>query len=101
MAVLLHFVFGWPPPFVIAVSLIVGLLAGRLEDYLAAGQTARIEVQLADAIDLMVAALRAGSGVADALENALRESRAPCARSWKRSWGGSVMATIRARSITA
>ena len=40
-------------------------------------KTARIETQLADAIDLMVAALGAGAGVADALENAMRESRSP------------------------
>jgi Flp pilus assembly protein TadB len=74
---LLYFAIGWPPAFVIAVSLIAGLLAGRLESYLAARQTARIETQLADAIDLMVAALRAGASIADALENALRESRSP------------------------
>ena len=74
---LLHFAFGWALPFVIAVSLIVGLLAGRLESYLAERQTAKIETQLADAIDLMVAALRAGASIADALENAMRESRSP------------------------
>ena len=61
----------------IAVGLIVGLLAGQLESYLAVRRTARIETQLADAIDLMVAALGAGAGVADALENAMRESRRP------------------------
>ena len=74
---LLHFAFGWALPFVIAVGLIVSLLGGQLESYLAARQTARIETQLADAIDLMVAALGAGAGVADALENAMRESRSP------------------------
>jgi Flp pilus assembly protein TadB len=74
---LLHFALAWSLPFVIAVSLIVGLLAGRLESYLAVARTARIETQLADAIDLMVAALRAGAGVADALENAMNESRSP------------------------
>jgi Flp pilus assembly protein TadB len=74
---LLYFAFDWAPPFVIAVSLIVGLLADRLESYLAERRTARIETQLADAIDLMVAALRAGAGVADALENAMRETRSP------------------------
>ncbi len=74
---LLHFAFAWALPFVIAVSLIVGLLGGRLESFLAMGRTARIETQLADAIDLMVAALRAGAGVADALENAMRETRSP------------------------
>ena len=77
LAGLLHFAFGWATPFVIAVSLIVSLLGGRLEAFLAAGQTARIETQLADAIDLMVAALGAGASVADALQNAMSESRSP------------------------
>ena len=76
-ALLLYFVFGWAPPFVIAVALIVSLQAGQLEAYLAAGRTAKIETQLADAIDLMVAALQAGASVADALENAMSESRSP------------------------
>ncbi|MGO8746615.1 MAG: type II secretion system F family protein [Thermoguttaceae bacterium] len=74
---ILHFACGWPPPFVIAVSMIVGLLGARLESFLAVRQAARIETQLADAIDLMVAALRAGAGIADALENAMYESRSP------------------------
>ena len=73
----LHFALGWHPPFVIAVGLIVSLLGGQLESYLAARRTARIEAQLADAIDLMVAALGAGAGVTDALENAMAESRPP------------------------
>jgi Flp pilus assembly protein TadB len=74
---LLYFVFHWAPPFVIAVGLIAGLLSGQLESYLAVRRTARIETQLADAIDLMVAALGAGAGVTNALENATRESRNP------------------------
>jgi Flp pilus assembly protein TadB len=73
----LYVALSWAPPFVIAVGLIVGLLAGQLESYLAVRRTARIETQLADAIDLMVAALGAGAGVADALENAMGESRRP------------------------
>ncbi len=73
----LYFALGWAPPFVIAVGLIVSLLAGQLESYLAVRRTARIETQLADAIDLMVAALGAGAGVTDALENAMGESRRP------------------------
>ncbi len=76
-AALLYYAFDWAPPFVVAVSLIVGLLTGRLESYLAQRQTAKIETQLAEAIDLMVAALRAGASVADALGNALRETRSP------------------------
>jgi len=76
-AAILHFAAGLTLPFVLAVGLVVSLLGGRWEAFLAAGRTARIETQLADAIDLMVAALRAGAGVADALENALVESRSP------------------------
>ena len=76
-AALMHFAFGWALPFVIAVGLIVSLLGGQLESYLAARKTAKIETQLADAIDLMVAALGAGAGITDALENAMRESRGP------------------------
>lgn len=37
----------------------------------------RLETQLSDAIDLMVAALQAGAAVNAALENAARETRAP------------------------
>jgi Flp pilus assembly protein TadB len=73
----LYLVLGWALPFVIAIGLIVSLLIGQLESYLAVRKIARIETQLADAIDLMVAALSAGAGVADAMENALRESRSP------------------------
>jgi tight adherence protein B len=77
VSVVVHLAFGWGLPFAIAVGLIVGLLGGQLESYLAVRKTAKIETQLADAIDLMVAALGAGAGVADALENVLRESRNP------------------------
>ena len=76
-AALIHIAFGWALPFVIAVGLIISLLGGQLEAYLAARRTAKIETQLADAIDLMVAALGAGASIGDALENAMHESRGP------------------------
>jgi Flp pilus assembly protein TadB len=76
-AAVLSLVFGWVLPFVIAVGLIVSLLGGQLESSLAARRTARVETQLADAIDLMVAGLAAGASVPDALENATHESRNP------------------------
>lgn len=74
---LVHFALGWAPAFVVAAGLIVGLLGNRLESYLDARSSLRIETQLADAIDLMVGALGAGSSVSDALESALRESSRP------------------------
>ncbi len=72
-----HFVLGWAVPFVAAVGLIVLLLGIQLESHLAARSSLRIETQLADAVDLIVGALRAGASVADALEGAMRESRRP------------------------
>jgi Flp pilus assembly protein TadB len=39
----------------------------------------KIEVQLADAIDLMVGALRAGAGLTSALDSAVHETREPLA----------------------
>ena len=63
--------------FAITVGLLLSLLGGQLESHLATRSMARIETQLADAIDLMVGALGGGAGVTDALENATRESRLP------------------------
>ena len=77
LAGVMHFVFGWALPFVVALGLIVSLLGMQFEGHLAAAKAARIETQLADAIDLMVGALGAGASVPDALENALRETRKP------------------------
>jgi tight adherence protein B len=58
-------------------AVVLALLAWQIEAMLAERQVQRIEVQLADAIDLMVGALRAGAGVMNALESAVRESRPP------------------------
>jgi Flp pilus assembly protein TadB len=58
-------------------AVIAGLIVYEVEDYLAVRKSLRIEMQLADAIDLMVASLHAGAGVLNCLETALEESRAP------------------------
>jgi Flp pilus assembly protein TadB len=76
-AVLLYFALAWKLPFVVAAGLIISLLAGQLESHLNARRIAKVETQLANAIDLMVAALGAGAGVGDALDNAMNESRRP------------------------
>ncbi len=73
----MHWGLGWSLPFVFSAGLIVSLLGGQLESHFAARASEKIELQLADAIDLMVGALGAGASVADAMENAMRESRAP------------------------
>lgn len=67
------------PPVVypVAGGLLIGLLGGELDRLRVARRTARIEEQLADAIDLMVGALQAGAGLPAALDAAVRESRFP------------------------
>jgi tight adherence protein B len=72
-----YLAFGLALPYLLAIGLIVSLLGMQFEGYWTARRTARIETQLADVIDLMVAALGAGASVADALEHAMRESRSP------------------------
>jgi len=58
-------------------GVIAGLLVHEVEEYLAIRKSLLIERQLADAIDLMVASLRAGAGMFNSLEAAIDESRAP------------------------
>jgi tight adherence protein B len=72
-----QFLLAWPPAFVFAAGLLVGLLGWQLDAWRVARIKARIETQLADAIDLMVGALKAGGSVMSALENVVRESRPP------------------------
>jgi tight adherence protein B len=76
-AALVYFAFGLHLIFAAALGAILGLLGSQLEGFLANRKTLLIETQLGEAIDLMVGALQAGGSVFSALEQALRESRAP------------------------
>jgi tight adherence protein B len=58
-------------------GLVVALLGWQIEAFLAERRVRKIESQLADAIDLMVGALRAGAGLPKALEGAILESEPP------------------------
>jgi len=73
----LWIVLGLRPIYSATAGLVVGLLGWQLEAMLAERRIQKIEVQLADAIDLMVGALRAGAGMTKALESAVQESRPP------------------------
>jgi len=68
---------GVRPSLALAIAAVVGVLAWLVESWLAQRRTTRLETQLADAIDLMVGALRAGSGLLDALAAASQGARAP------------------------
>lgn len=77
LAALIYWGLGWPPIFALTLGLIAGLLGGQLEQMRVGKVTFRIEQQLSDAIDMMVAALQAGAGTMSALENAVQEARRP------------------------
>ena len=72
-----YLVLGIAPIFAAAACIVVSLLGDQLEIYLTARKATRIEVQLADSIDLMIGALGAGAGVMVALDSARREAREP------------------------
>ena len=73
----MHYAVGWFWVYGLAAGLLIALLGGQLELALLERRTNRIETQLADSIDLMVGALRAGAGVLNSLDNAAQETRMP------------------------
>ncbi|MEL6105426.1 MAG: type II secretion system F family protein [Planctomycetota bacterium] len=64
-------------PYVLSVGLLVGLLASQFEAYIFARHAAKLERQLADAVDIMIGAVGAGASVGSAIDAAITESRAP------------------------
>lgn len=67
----------WHPVFGVLFGCIVALLCNLLDQQRMARKRARIEWQLANAIDVMIGSLRAGASLPNAIENALSESRPP------------------------
>jgi len=66
-----------PLVFATVISIIVGLLAMQADAIWLAWRQDRIENQLADAIDLMVAAVKVGSSIQNALDYAAQDARQP------------------------
>ena len=64
-------------PYVLAVGLMIGLLAGQVEAFFAARHAAKLERQLADAVDIMIGAVGAGASVGAAIDAAITESHEP------------------------
>ena len=60
-----------------AIAVVVMAIAWVVVDVYLARRDLLIESQLADAIDLIVSALRAGTSVAESVQRAVREARAP------------------------
>lgn len=77
LGLILFYAVHVPLVYCVAFALLASLLGGWLESLLVERRALLIEIQLADTIDLMVGALRAGAGLSSALDNARLESRAP------------------------
>jgi len=69
--------FGWPIQYVVAIGAVVSLLLSQLESFLHMRYIARLERQLADAIDIMVGALSAGAAAGPAIDAATIETDRP------------------------
>lgn len=79
VGLLLWLVAPWPQPYTVAVTVMLCLLLWQLEAWWLQRKTNLAEQQLADSIDLMVAAVKAGSSLQGALESAMENTPPP----WK------------------
>ena len=70
-------VFGWPIQYILAIGAVVSLMLNQLESFLHTRYVAKLERQLADAIDIMVGAVSAGAAVGPALDAATLETSRP------------------------
>jgi Flp pilus assembly protein TadB len=77
VAAIAFYVFSLAPVYCVAMGVIVGVMASIVEGQYTGRCAQRLDMQLATAIDLMVAALSAGAGVSDAIESAANESKEP------------------------
>ncbi|TWT73330.1 type II secretion system F family protein [Allorhodopirellula solitaria] len=72
--------FGWPLQYVLAIGAVVALLLSQVESFLHTRHIAKLERQLADAIDIMVGAVSAGAALGPAMEAATHETDRPLKR---------------------
>ena len=70
-------VFGWPLQYVLAIGAVVSLLLNQFESFLHTRHIAKLERQLADAIDIMVGAVSAGASLGPAMDAATLETDRP------------------------
>jgi len=73
----LNFLISLPLVFCLAFGFTVGIILTLLDSGRVAKLVQKLEFQLAEAIDMMIGALRAGMGSVDSLEHATRETPKP------------------------
>lgn len=77
LAALFRWGLDWPWAYSVVLAAISGLMVWQIDGLVYAWRLLRLEQQLADAIDLMVAAVKSGSTLQGAIESAAAESRQP------------------------
>ena len=77
VALTVWWVTGWPIQYILAILAVVSLLLSQMESLFHARQVAKLERQLADAIDIMVGAVSAGAAIGPAIESATAETERP------------------------
>ncbi len=77
VALIVRIVLGLDLVYAVALGVILGVIAYLIEGWVHTRNRLRLETQLAHAIDLMVAALGAGSGIMEAIEGAANEAGKP------------------------
>lgn len=69
-----------PWPYLTAIFVMILLCVGQVDAILLQVRISKLEQQLADSIDMMVAAVKSGAGLQSALESSVRQARKPWAR---------------------
>ncbi|MEM9826478.1 MAG: type II secretion system F family protein [Planctomycetota bacterium] len=77
VGLLLRFVLDWPIGLALAAAVVVALLGWQVDSMWYNRRVFRLETQLADTIDMMVAAVKAGSSLQSSLESAAVSTRKP------------------------
>lgn len=80
-------VMQWATVFAAAIAVVLGVLAHLIEDSVHEARLAKIDAQLANSMDLMVAALHGGAGLAQAIESAAGETPEPLKSEWQEVLG--------------
>jgi len=68
---MLWFLANWPWPYTVSMGVMLGLILWQLEEWWLQRKINRVEQQLADSIDMMVASVKSGASLQGALESAM------------------------------
>ena len=77
VAITVWLLSGWPIQYILAIAAVTSLLLSQIESLLHTRHIARLERQLADAIDVMVGAVGAGAAIGPAIDAAIIETGRP------------------------